>query len=152
MPDSLTRLLRAVLPSATAAELSEAADRLGSFIESRAAWVGDTAEGAVRKVEDAVLGRSAPAASARGGAAMPELPDRLWEQVMGAIVPTLHAIEARARAARESAETSPEALALARDADWLIGELHAAWAREVALRARRPSGEWREEPGPPGRT
>jgi len=149
MPDSLTRLLQAVLPQATAAELAEAAERLGSFIESRAAWVGDTAEGAVRRVEGAVLGRGPTPPGVPWGPAAAELDDRLWSLVMGAIAPKLHAIEARARAARESGDAPPEALALARDVEWLIGELHAAWAREVALRARRPSGEWRSAPDPP---
>jgi hypothetical protein len=147
MPDSLTRLLRAVLPKATAAELAEAAERLGSFVESRAAWVGDTAEVAVRRVEDAVLGRgAAPAASPIQP--LPELDDRLWAQVMGAIAPQLQAIEARARAVQDSPDASPAAAELARDVDWLIGELHAAWAREVAIRVRRPSGEWRAAPDP----
>lgn len=139
MPDSLTRLLQAVLPKATAAELAEAAERLGSFVESRAAWVGDTAEGAVRRVEGVVLGRSAPPAMGTGQVA-PELDDRLWAQVMGAIAPKLQEIEARARAARESADAPPQARELARDTEWLVGELHAAWAREVALRAQRASG------------
>jgi hypothetical protein len=145
MPDSLTRLLKAVLPKATAVELAEAAERLGSFVESRAAWVGDTAEGAVRRVEDAVLGRGV---APPGGPSQPtpELDDRLWTQVMGAIAPQLQAIEARARAVSESPDASAAAADLARDVDWLIGELHAAWAREVAIRVRRPSGEWRAAP------
>lgn len=143
MPDTLTRLLQAVLPKATAAELAEAADRLGSFVESRAAWVGDTAEGAVRRVEGVVLGRGTAPSGAAAAQPPSELDDRLWTQVMGAIGPQLREIEARARAARDDADTPPMAAELARDAEWLIGELHAAWAREVALRARRPSGEWR---------
>ncbi len=143
MPDSLTRLLRAVLPRATAAELAEAADRLGSFVESSAAWVGDTAEGAVRRVEDAVLGRSPPAAAGRP---TPELDDRLWNQVMGAIAPRLGEIEARARAVLDGPDAPLAAADLARDVEWLIGELHAAWAREVAIRTRRPSAEWRVPP------
>ena len=147
MPDSLTRLLRAVLPKATAAELAEAADRLGSFVESRAAWVGDTAEDAVRRVEGVMLGRgSAPAVGP--GEPPPELDDRLWAQVMGAIAPELQAIEARARAVRETPDAPTAAAELARDVDWLVGELHAAWAREVAIRVRRPSGEWRTAPDP----
>ncbi len=146
MPDSLTRLLRAVLPKATATELAEAAERLGSFVESRAAWVGDTAEGAVRRVEDAVLGRGAPPASGPPNPPTPELDDRLWAQVMGAIAPELQAIEARARAVRDDPEAGTPAVGLARDVEWLIGELHAAWAREVAIRVRRPSGEWRAAP------
>jgi hypothetical protein len=144
MPDSLTRLLRAVLPEATAAELAQAAERLGSFVESRAAWVGDTAEGAVRRVEDVVLGRSAPPAI--GAKPTADMDDRLWTQVMGAIGPQLQAIEDRVRSVREDPDAAPAAAALARDADWLIDELHAAWAREVAIRARRPSGEWRVPP------
>jgi hypothetical protein len=140
MADTLNRLLRAVLPKATAAELAEAADRLGSFVESRAAWVSGTAEGAVRRVEDAVLGRQdapPPAVPTR------DLDDDLWEQVMGAIAPRLQEIEARSRAAQATPDAHPETVALARDIDWLLGELRAAWAREVAVRARRPSGEWR---------
>ena len=146
MPDSLTRLLRAVLPKATATELAEAAERLGSFVESRAAWVGDTAEGAVRRVEDAVLGRGASPAGGLPSPPTPELDDRLWAQVMGAIAPELQAIEARARAVRDDPEAGAAATGLARDVEWLIGELHAAWAREVAIRVRRPSGEWRAAP------
>ncbi|MGH7631935.1 MAG: hypothetical protein ACREOF_21580 [Gemmatimonadales bacterium] len=149
MPDSLTRLLRAVLPKATAAELAEAADRLGSFVESRAAWVGDTAEGAVRRVEGVVLGRGGPPPASAPAQLAPELEDRLWTQVMGAIAPRLGEIEARARAARGSPDAPPDVAELARDAEWLIGELHAAWAREVALRARRPSGEFTRPPLPP---
>ncbi len=149
MPDTLTRLLRAILPRATAAELSEAAERLASFVESRAAWVGDTAEGAVRKVEGVVLGRGAAAPAAPSARLATDLDDELWTQVMSAIAPKLREIEARARAAREDAGSSEAALELAHDADWLIGELHAAWAREVAIRARRPSAEWqaRHQPG-----
>ena len=149
MGDSLTRLLRAILPKATAAELAEAAERLGSFVESRAAWVGDTAEGAVRRVEDAVLGR--------GNAPVPpgepehDLTDRVWTQVMGAIAPRLHDIEARARAARDNPDVAPLATELAGDTEWLVGELHAAWAREVALRTRRPSGELERPTGESGR-
>jgi hypothetical protein len=150
MPDSLTRLLRAVLPKATAAELAEAAERLGSFVESSAAWVGDAAEGAVRRVEGVVLGRGAESAGAGPAPLTPELDDRLWEQVMGAIAPQLQAIEGRARAVRETVDAPPAAVELAGDVDWLIGELHAAWAREVAIRARRPSGEWRAQPDPNG--
>jgi hypothetical protein len=132
-------LLRAVLPEATADELRQAAERLGSFVESRAAWVGDTAEGAVRRVEDAVLGRSGAQPAARKPA--DELDDRLWTQVMGAIAPELERVEARVRAVRDNPKADPAAAALARDVDWLIGELHAAWAREVAIRARRPGGD-----------
>jgi hypothetical protein len=62
---------------------------------------------------------------------------------MSAIAPRLHDIEARAQAAREQEGAAPETVALAQDVDWLLTELHAAWAREVALRARRPSAEWR---------
>jgi hypothetical protein len=146
MPDSLTRLLKAVLPRATAVELAEAAERLGSFVESRAAWMGDTAEGAVRRVEGVVLGRG----SAATGAGQPtaELEDAVWAQVMGAIAPQLQAIVARARAVRESADAPAAAVELARDVVWLVGELQAAWAREVAIRVRRPSGEWRAQPDP----
>jgi hypothetical protein len=134
MADTLQRLLRAVLPRATAGELAEAAERLGTFVESRAAWVSD-----------AITGRPG------GGPApvpTPDLDDRLWEQVMGAIAPRLQEIEARSRTVREHPEPSPDSLALARDVDWLLGELRASWAREVAVRARRPSGEWRSMPEP----
>jgi hypothetical protein len=147
--DSLTRLLRAVLPEATAAELAEAADRLGAFVESRAAWVGDTAEGAVRRVEDAMLGRSG-VATAPAPRRASDLDDRLWSQVMGAIGPELARIEGRIRSVREDPQAPPAATALARDAEWLIGELHAAWAREVAIRTRRPSGEWHLPPAAGG--
>jgi hypothetical protein len=140
MADMLHRLLRAVLPKATAGELAEAAERLGSFVESRAAWVSGTAEGAVRRMEDVVLGRPGPVPPAMP---TPDLDDDLWEQVMGAIAPRLQEIEARSRAAREGADAPAAAVELARDVDWLLGELRAAWAREVAVRARRPSGEWR---------
>jgi hypothetical protein len=134
MADTLNRLLRAVLPKATAGELAEAAERLGSFVESRAAWVSD-----------AITGRPAGAPAA---VPTPDLDDRLWEQVMGAIAPRLQEIEARSRAVRENPDASPGSGALARDVDWLLGELRAAWAREVAVRARRPSGEWRSMPEP----
>lgn len=134
MADTLNRLLRAVLPKATAGELAEAAERLGSFVESRAAWVSD-----------AITGRPAGAAAP---VPTPDLDDRLWEQVMGAIAPRLQEIEARSRAVRENPDASPGSGALAQDVDWLLGELRAAWAREVAVRARRPSGEWRSMPEP----
>jgi hypothetical protein len=132
VPDALNRLLRAVLPKATASELAEAAERLGSFVESRAAWVSD-----------AITGRPAESPAA---VPTPDLDDRLWEQVMGAIAPRLQEIESRARATRDNPDAAPESEALARDVDWLLGELRAAWAREVAVRARRPSGEWRSMP------
>ena len=136
MADSLTRLLRAVLPKATAEELTEAAERLGSFVESRAAWVSD-----------AMLGRPEVPPPA---VPTPDLDDRLWEQVVGAIAPRLQEIEARARAVRENAGSLPETLELGQDVEWLLGELRAAWAREVAVRARRPSGEWRSVGEPEG--
>jgi hypothetical protein len=95
----------------------------------------------VRRVEGVVLGRGTAPAGAAAAQPSSELDDRLWTQVMGAIGPQLKEIGARARAARDDADTTPMAAALARDAEWLIGELHAAWAREVALRAQRASGE-----------
>jgi hypothetical protein len=131
--DALTRLIRAILPKATPTELAEAAERLGSFIGSGASWVGDTAEHTVRTLGDALLG---------DGAGSPEPPrlsreeeDRVWERVTGALGPTLDQIERRARALREDADASEAALAVARDVEWLAGELRAAWGREVALRA-----------------
>jgi hypothetical protein len=134
LADTLNRLLRAVLPKATAGELAEAAERLGSFVESRAAWVSD-----------AITGRPTDSPAA---VPTPDLDDRLWEQVMGAIAPRLQEIEGRARSVRENPDAAPDSEALARDVDWLLGELRAAWAREVAVRARRPSGEWRSMPEP----
>ena len=136
MADSLTWWLRAVRREPPAEEPSAAAPRLGSYVESRAAWVGDTAEGAVRRVEDAMLGRGGAPAGPKPAA---DLHDRLWSQVMGAIGPELRRVEDRARAVRDDPNSAPSAAVLARDVDWLIGELQAAWAREVALRARRPS-------------
>jgi hypothetical protein len=81
--------------------------------------------------------RRSAATSPKPGA---DLDDRLWAQVMGAIGPELRRVEDWARAVRDDPHAVPSAIALARDVDWLVGELHAAWAREVAIRARRSSG------------
>jgi hypothetical protein len=118
MPDPLTRLLRAILPKATAEEVAEAAERLGSLIESGATWVGDTAGETVRKVESVLSGGDVTPR------AMPALPptveDLVWLKVTRALAPRVG-----------------EVIALAQDVDWLVGELGSAWAREVALRAAR---------------
>jgi len=135
MPDPLTRLLRAILPKATAQEVSEAAERLGSFIETGATWVGDTAGETVRKVENVLSGgdvtpRAVPALP-------PTLEDLLWLKVTRALAPRVGEIQARARALRVEPDAREDVVALTRDVDWLVGELGSAWAREVALRAAR---------------
>jgi hypothetical protein len=135
MPDPLTRLLRAILPKATAQEVAEAAERLGSFIETGASWVGDTAGETVRKVENVLSGgdvtpRAVPALP-------PTLEDLLWLKVTRALAPRVGEIQARARALRVEPEAREDVIALTRDVDWLVGELGSAWAREVALRAAR---------------
>jgi hypothetical protein len=135
MPDPLTRLLRAILPKATAEEVAEAAERLGSFIETGASWVGDTAGETVRKVENVLSGgdvtpRAVPTLP-------PTLQDLLWLKVTRALAPRVGEIQARARALRAEPDAREDVVALARDVDWLVGELGSAWAREVALRAAR---------------
>jgi hypothetical protein len=135
MPDPLTRLLRAILPKATAQEVAEAAERLGSFIETGASWVGDTAGETVRKVENVLSGgdvtpRAVPALP-------PTLEDLLWLKVTRALAPHVGEIQARARALRVEPDAREDVVALTRDVDWLVGELGSAWAREVALRAAR---------------
>jgi hypothetical protein len=135
MPDPLTRLLRAILPKATAQEVAEAAERLGSFIETGASWVGDTAGETVRKVENVLSGgdvtpRAVPALP-------PTLEDLLWLKVTRALAPRVGEIQARARVLRVEPDAREEVVALTRDVDWLVGELGSAWAREVALRAAR---------------
>jgi len=135
MPDPLTRLLRAILPKATAEEVAEAAERLGSLIESGATWVGDTAGETVRKVESVLSGGDVTPR------AMPALPptmeDLVWLKVTRALAPRVGEIQARARALRAEPDAREEVIALAQDVDWLVGELGSAWAREVALRAAR---------------
>jgi hypothetical protein len=135
MPDPLTRLLRAILPKATAQEVAEAAERLGSFIETGASWVGDTAGETVRKVENVLSGgdvtpRAVPALP-------PTLEDLLWLKVTRALAPRVGEIQARARALRVEPDAREDVVVLTRDVDWLVGELGSAWAREVALRAAR---------------
>ena len=133
--DPLTKLLRAILPKATAEEIADAAERLGSFVETGATWVGETADLTVRKVENVLSGGDVTPR------AMPALPrdidDLVWEKVTRAIAPRVQEVRARARALREEPDQREDVVALARDVEWLIGELGAAWAREVALRAAR---------------
>lgn len=133
--DPLTKLLRAILPKATAEEIADAAERLGSFVETGATWVGETADLTVRKVENVLSGGDVTPR------AMPALPrdidDLVWEKVTRAIAPRVQAVRARARALREEPTQREDVVALTRDVEWLIGELGAAWAREVALRAAR---------------
>jgi len=133
--DPLTKLLRAILPKATAEEIAEAAERLGSFVETGATWVGETADQTVRKVENVLSGGDVTPR------AMPALPrdidDLVWEKVTRAVAPRMQEIRAHARALREEPDQRPDVVAFTRDVEWLIGELGAAWAREVALRAAR---------------
>src|SRR4029450_12509908 len=135
MPDPLTRLLRAILPKATAEEVAEAAERLGTLIESGATWVGDTAGETVRKVESVLSGGDVTPR------AMPALPttveDLVWLKVTRALAPRVGEIQARARALRSEPALREARGALTQDIDWLVGELGSAWAREVALRAAR---------------
>jgi hypothetical protein len=133
--DPLTKLLRAILPKATAEEIADAAERLGSFVETGATWVGETADLTVRKVENVLSGGDVTPR------AMPALPrdidDLVWEKVTRAIAPRVQEVRARARALREEPNQREDVVAFTRDVEWLIGELGAAWAREVALRAAR---------------
>jgi len=133
--DPLTKLLRAILPKATAEEIADAAERLGSFVETGATWVGETADLTVRKVENVLSGGDVTPR------AMPALPrdidDLVWEKVTRAIAPRVQEVRVRARALREEPDQREDVVALTRDVEWLIGELGAAWAREVALRAAR---------------
>jgi len=133
--DPLTKLLRAILPKATAEEIADAAERLGSFVETGATWVGETADLTVRKVENVLSGGDVTPR------AMPALPrdidDLVWEKVTRAIAPRVQEVRGRARALREESNQREDVVALTRDVEWLIGELGAAWAREVALRAAR---------------
>lgn len=135
MPDPLTRLLRSILPKATAQEVAEAAERLGSIIETGATWVGDTAGETVRKVENVLSGGDV---TPRAVPALPStVEDLLWLKVTRALAPRVGEIQARARALRAEPDAREDVVALARDVDWLVGELGSAWAREVALRAAR---------------
>lgn len=135
MPDPLTKLLRAILPKATAEEIADAAERLGSFIETGATWVGDTADITVRKVENVLSGGDVTPR------AMPALPrdidDLVWAKVTRAVGPRVQEIRARARALRDEPDQREDIVAFTKDVEWLIGELGSAWAREVALRAAR---------------
>ena len=135
MPDPLTRLLRAILPKATAQEVEEAAQRLGSYIEHGATWVGDTAGETVRKVENVLSGGDV---TPRAAPALPHtVEDLLWVKVTRAMAPRVSEIRARARALREETDAREDVVALTRDVDWLVAELGSSWAREVALRAAR---------------
>ena len=133
--DPLTKLLRAILPKATAEEIADAAERLGSFVETGATWVGETADLTVRKVENVLSGGDVTPR------AMPALPrdidDLVWEKVTRAIAPRVQEVRAHSRALREEPNQREDVVAFTRDVEWLIGELGAAWAREVALRAAR---------------
>ena len=135
MPDPLTRLLRAILPKATAEEIADATQRLGSFIETGATWVGETTDQTVRKVENVLSGGDVTPR------AMPALPrdidDLVWAKVTRAIAPRVQEVRARARALRDEPDHREDVVAFTRDVEWLIGELGAAWAREVAVRAAR---------------
>jgi hypothetical protein len=135
MPDPLTRLLRAILPKATAEEIADATQRLGSFIETGATWVGETTDQTVRKVENVLSGGDVTPR------AMPALPrdidDLVWAKVTRAIAPRVQEVRARARALRDEPDQREDVVAFTRDVEWLIGELGAAWAREVAVRAAR---------------
>lgn len=133
--DPLTKLLRAILPKATAEEIAAAAERLGSFVETGATWVGETADLTVRKVENVLSGGDV---TPRAMPALPrEIDDLVWEKVTRAIAPRVQEVRARARALREEPNQREDVVAFTRDVEWLIGELGAAWAREVALRAAR---------------
>lgn len=133
--DPLTKLLRAILPKATAEEIADAAQRLGSFVETGATWVGETADLTVRKVENVLSGGDV---TPRAMPALPrDLDDLVWEKVTRAIAPRVQEVRARARTLREEPDQRADVAALTRDVEWLIGELGAAWAREVALRAAR---------------
>lgn len=135
MPDPLTKLLRAILPKATAQEVAEAAERLGSLLETGATWVGDTAGETVRKVENVLSGGDV---TPRVVPALPHtVEDLLWVKVTRALAPRVSEIRVRARVLREEPDAREDVVALARDVDWLVGELGSAWAREVALRAAR---------------
>jgi hypothetical protein len=133
--DPLTKLLRAILPKATAEEIADAAQRLGSFVETGATWVGETADQTVRKVENVLSGGDV---TPRAMPALPrDLDDLVWEKVTRAIAPRVQEIRARARVLREEPDQREDVVAFTGDVEWLIGELGAAWAREVALRAAR---------------
>jgi hypothetical protein len=135
MPDPLTKLLRAILPQATAQEVAEAAERLGSLFETGATWVGDTAGETVRKVENVLSGGDV---TPRAAPALPHtVEDLLWVKVTRALAPRVSEIRARARVLREEPDAREDVVVLTRDVDWLVGELGSAWAREVALRAAR---------------
>jgi hypothetical protein len=133
--DPLTKLLRAILPKATAEEIADAAERLGSFVETGATWVGERADLTVRKVENVLSGGDVTPR------AMPALPrdidDLVWEKVTRASAPRVQEVLARARALRDEPNQREDVAAFTRDVEWLVGELGAAWAREVALRAAR---------------
>ncbi|HEX5386002.1 MAG TPA: hypothetical protein VFW66_04815 [Gemmatimonadales bacterium] len=139
MPDGLTRLVRAILPKATPSEIADAAARLAALVESGASWVGDTAEQTVRKVDEVLsresTGQPPPVPLSR------EQEDRLWAEVTRALAPREREIEHRAHALRDTPDASGPVVALTRDVDWLLGELHAAWGREVALRQQRAALE-----------
>jgi hypothetical protein len=143
MPDPLTKLLRAILPKATAQEVAEAAERLGSLFETGATWVGDTAGETVRKVENVLSGGDV---TPRAAPALPHtVEDLLWVKVTRALAPRVSEIRARARLLREEPDAREDVVVLTRDVDWLVGELGSAWAREVALRAARME----TQPAPP---
>ena len=107
--DPLTKLLRAILPKATAEEIAEAAERLGSFVETGATWVGETADQTVRKVENVLSGGDVTPR------AMPALPrdidDLVWEKVTRAVAPRMQEIRAHARALREEPDQRPDVVA-----------------------------------------
>ena len=135
MTDSLTRMLRAILPKATAEEVAEAADRLGSLLESGATWVGDTAGETVRRVENVLSGGDV---TPRVAPALPRgVEDLIWMKVTRAVATRVQEIQARARALGEEPDLREDVVTLARDVEWLVGELGSAWAREVALRVER---------------
>jgi len=120
LTERLQRILRAVLPFASASEVREIAQRLAGVVGG----VGDTAEGTLQRLESLLHPAGGPRPPADEQADLAR-----WARVAGALEGRLVAAEDRARALRARDDRTPEEDALLADLEWLTSELRAAWGR-----------------------
>ncbi|MDX2192335.1 MAG: hypothetical protein NW201_03205 [Gemmatimonadales bacterium] len=128
--DRLAQLLARVLPRASASEVAQLAERLGTLVGDGASWVGETAEHATRRLEELLESGAGP--DAPGAADADAMARRVrWLAIAAELAPRVAAAEARARALPPDAD--PTAEALAADIRWLAAELRSAWERASTL-------------------
>lgn len=129
LTDRLQRILRAVLPFASANEVREIAHRLAGVVSG----VGDAAEGSLQRLESLLHPAGGPRPPADEQADLAR-----WARVAGALEGRLVAAEDRARALRARPDRTPEEDLLLADLEWLAGELRAAWGRAAAQPVSAP--------------